>query len=324
MPGLIKIYMATRQKYSEARDAIFGELYEIALKDPRVIVLSADTGAKKFKDFQETIPKQFYNIGISEQNAISAAAGLALTGKHVFVFGIANFVTVRPFEQIRIDVCGMNVPVTILAGGTGYVYSYDGLTHHMRENIALLRTLPNMTIWSPSDYTMTAGLVHLAYKKKGPSCIFFDKGPFSRIYDDLGQGFSSGIKVLASGKDITIIATGIMITQAFQLVEELRRHGLEAGLIDCYRLKPVNESLLLAALKGSKRIVTLEEHSLYGGLGSIIREVLGNSNLLLPIKSFGIGDEYRFEVGNRDYLWALDGLDVTSMTKAIRQWMKTI
>lgn len=315
--------MVIRQKYSETRDAVFGELYEIALKDPAVIVFSADTGARKFADFQATIPKQFYNIGISEQNAISAAAGLALTGKRVFVFGIANFVTVRPFEQIRIDVCGMNVPVTILAGGTGYVYSSDGLTHHMRENIALLRTLPNMTLWSPSDYTMSAGLVHLAYKKKGPSCIFFDKGPFRRIYDDLDQDFSSGVRVLARGKDITIIATGIMVTQAFGLKAELSRHGIRAGLIDCYRLKPVNESLLLATLRGSKRIVTLEEHSLYGGLGSMVREVLGNRNVDLPVKSFGIGDEWRFEVGSRDYLWKLDGLDVTSMTKAIINWIKT-
>ncbi len=155
--------------YNNSRDAIFTELYEIALQDPNVILLAADTGAHMFKEFKKNIPKQFFYVGVAEQNAISVAAGLALTGKHVFIFGITNFVTLRCYEQIRVDLCCMKLPVTILGMATGYVYSSDGPTHHITEDVSAMRALPGMTIWCTSDYMMAASLVHLAYNTQRPS-----------------------------------------------------------------------------------------------------------------------------------------------------------
>lgn len=308
--------------YNDARDATFQELYEIALRDPNVVVLSADTGALMFKEFKRNIPKQFFNVGIAEQNAISVAAGLAVTGKHVFVFGIANFVTLRCYEQIKIDICCMKLPVTILGMGTGYAYSVDGPTHHMTENVSIMRALPDMTIWCPSDYTMIASVIHLAYKTPGPSCIFFDKGPFTHIYDNSKHNFCDGLAVLKPGKDLTIVATGIMMSQAIKLVDELEKHGIQAGLVDLYRLKPVNKKMFINAVKNSRRIITLEEHTILGGLGSTVLEILADNGILIPVKVFGISDKYRREVGSREMLRSLDGLDILSISKTVLEWMQ--
>lgn len=308
--------------YSDARDAIFQELYKVALKDSKVVLLSADTGAAMFKEFKKNIPKQFFYVGVAEQNAISVAAGLALTGKHVFVFGISNFVILRCFEQIKIDICCMNLPVTILGMGTGYVYSADGPTHHTTEDVSMMRALPGMTIWCPSDYTMAASIVHLAYKTYGPNYVRFDKGPFTHIYDSNNHDFCEGLKVLNPGKDLTIIATGIMVTQALKLLDELEKYGIDAGLVDLYRLKPVNKKLLIDAIEDSKRLVTLEEHTVLGGLGSIVREILADNEVLIPTKAFGIYDRYHHEAGSRERLRLLDGLDLHSMSRAILEWMQ--
>ncbi len=307
--------------YNDTRDAAFEELYEIALSDPRVVVLSADTGALMFKEFKRNIPEQFFNVGVAEQNAISVAAGLALTGRHVFVFGISNFVTLRCYDQIRIDICCMELPVTILGMGTGYTYSSDGPTHHMIEDVSVMRALPGMTIWCPSDYMMTAKVVHMAHKTHGPSYIRFDKGPFTHIYDNSNHNFSDGLAVLKSGKDLTIVATGIMVSQALKLVDEFKKQGIEAGVVDLYRLKPVSKKLI-NALKASERIVTLEEHTVLGGLGSIVLETLADNEILIPVKVFGIPDKYRYEAGSREMLQSLDGLDVPSISKTVLEWVQ--
>lgn len=306
--------------YNDARDAIFGELYEIAIRDPNVIVLSGDTGAFIFKEFKKNLPKQFFNVGVAEQNTMSVAAGLALSGKHVFVFGLANFVTLRCYEQIKIDICCMELPVTILGTGTGYSYSSDGPTHHMTENLSIMRALPGMTVWCPSDYAMAASAVRLAYQTKRPSCILFDKGPFTHIYDQSNHNFSDGLSLLKPGNDIVIITTGIMTSHGLNLVNELKKQGIEAGLIDLYRIKPVNKKLLIDTVRPFKRIVTVEEYTIFGGLGSTVQEILTEKGIPFPIKSFGIPDTCRREVGSREMLRSLDGLDIISLSKAILEW----
>jgi transketolase len=307
--------------YNDTRDAAFEELYDIAFNDPRVIVLSADTGALMFKEFKKNIPDQFFNVGISEQNAISVAAGLALNGRHVFVFGISNFITLRCFEQIRVDLCCMGLPVTLLGMGTGYTYSSDGPTHHITEDVAAIRALPGMTIWSPSDYAMTAAVVHLAHKLKTPSYIRFDKGPFQHIYDDSSHDFNDGLAELQVGEDLTIVATGFMVGQALHIAKQLNAKGIKTGVVDFYRLKPVNTGKLVSILRRTKRVVTLEEHMIAGGSGSIVLEKMAENDIVLPVKVFGIQDTYRFEAGSRDTLQKLDGLDVDRLTAAITKWI---
>ncbi len=302
--------------YNNSRDAIFEELYQIALKDKNVILLTADTGALVFKEFKKNIPEQFYNVGVAEQNAISVAAGLAFLGKNVFIYGITNFITLRCFDQIRIDICSMNLPITILGMGTGYVYSEDGPTHHMLEDFTVMRTLPNMTVWSPSDYTMIANLAHIAYESKTPTYIRFDKGPFDKHYD-YNHKFTRGAEKLRSGKDITLIATGVMLKEAFKVAEELEEYSFQSDVIDLYKLKPLNDNVLLDLIKDSNCIVTMEEHTIHGGLGSLISEFLHKHHLSMPLKSFGIPDVYRSRVYDRKTMRTIDRIDAHTMTKRI-------
>jgi len=308
--------------YIDTRDAIFEELYDIALKDKKVIVLSVDTAAMTFKKFKENIPSQFYNVGVAEQNAMSVAAGLAFTGYHVFIYGLANFVTLRCFEQIKIDIASMKLAVTILATGTGYFYAEDGLTHYMTDNLALLRILPGFTIWSPSSCSMAACLIHRAYEMNSPSCIWFDKGPFSALCEQSGKNFSDGANLIKSGKDALIISTGVMVGEALKVVEELEKSGIDAGALDLYCLKPLNKEFFLRLFKDVKNIITLEEHTVCGGLGSIICEFLAENDLLIPIKIFGIPDTFRCEVGNREELRSLDGINVSRVVENIKNWLK--
>jgi transketolase len=307
--------------YDDTRDAIFGELYLIALNDPNVIVLTADTGALIFNEFKKNIPEQFYNLGVAEQNAISVAAGLALSGKQVFVYAITTFVTLRCYEQIKIDICCMDLPVTILGMGTGYVYSPDGPTHHMTEDLSIMRALPGLNIWSPSDYTMAASSVHMAYQLKKPCYIRFDKGPFSNLYDHNNPDFSNGLTMLKPGNDITLISTGIMVDQAFKVAEELGNKEIKAGVVDVYRLKPVNKKLLIETVRGSKQVAVIEEHTIMGGLGSMVCEVLAEGDVLVPTKLFGIPDTYHCEVGSREMLRKLDKIDVDSIAKSLLSWI---
>lgn len=310
------------KNYTDIRDAIFGELYDLAFQDKKTILLSADNGAAIFKKFEENLPGQFFNVGIAEQNAMSVASGLAFAGHHVFVVGIANFVTLRCFEQINVDVATMQRPVTILASGTGYFYGEDGPTHHMVNNLSLLRSIPGLTLWSPSSFEMAAHLVHQAYRLQAPSCIWFDRGPFLSAAAEGDAEFETGIRAVRPGKDIVIVATGIMTGEAVKIAEELESGGLKAGVLDIYRLKPLNKEFLLNEFRAAKRIVTLEEHTLSGGLGGLIAEFMAENEILLPLKSFGIPDTFHYESGKREYFRALDGIDSAQISEKIRQWAK--
>jgi transketolase len=199
--------------------------------------------------------------------------------------------------------------VTILGMGTGYSYSSDGTTHHIIDDISIMRALSGMTIWNPSDYAMSAKLVHMAYELNSPSYIRFDKGPFRHLYDEFHKGFEDGMTELTPGLDATIVSTGIMVSKALEISLELSKKGLDVGVIDLYRLKPVNKELLRKLV--SKRVITLEEHSVIGGLGSIVAEALSD------VKIYGIPDVYHFEAGSREYLQKLDGIDNESIINGI-------
>lgn len=304
------------KSYTDARDAIFEELYALALNDRDVIVLSADTGAYMFNLFKKNIPKQFYNVGIAEQNMISVASGLSLSGKKVFVYGISNFVTLRCLEQVKIDICCMQRPVTIIGMGTGYVYSSDGPTHHITEDVAVMRTMPGMTILSPSDCSLCAASIHLAYNMQSPCYIRFDKGPFTQIYRP-DADFSAGLSEIRAGKEHAIVATGIMVNQAQIIAEELNKSGIDLAVIDLYRIKPVNTVELVNMLKKYKGVFTLEEHTVIGGIGSVIAETCAAHNIMIPVKMFGIPDVSRCEVGSRVFMRRLDGTDVDSVVSEI-------
>jgi transketolase len=249
---------------------------------------------------------------------MSVAAGLAMSGKRVFVFGISNFVTLRCFEQLKIDICCMELPVTVIGMGTGYVYPKDGPTHHMTDVLSLVRTLPGLTVWSPSDCAVIAAAVRSAHRAAGPTYIYMDKGPFDSVYA-ADADFSPGLTVLKPGEDVTLVATGIMVPQAMRAAARLAARGVDAAIVDLYRIKPLNVPLLRRVLAGSRRIVTIEENTVVGGLGSLVCEVVAEHGCAATVKRIGIRDTYRCQIGDRESMRALEGLDLEGIVATVLQ-----
>ena len=278
-------------------------------------------GAFSLEKFKQNISRQYINIGIAEQNMVAVAAGLALGGKVPFLYGISTFMTMRCFEQIKVDLCCMNLPVTIVGSGPGYTYGSDGPTHHATQDIAIMRVLPEMTILNPSDAVMAAASVSLAYKNLGPTYIRLEKGILPRLYDD-DQDFDHGFEVLKEGCDLIILSTGVMVHRALRVADALYKHSIDAGVIDVYRLKPVNTDSLLSVLSGSSRLVTLEETSVIGGLGSLISELLTAEGKVMSLKVLAAPDQHVYEYGDRDWLHSRYGLDVNGLTGTILKWLR--
>lgn len=308
-----------RPAYAEVRDAFFETLYTMACGDPQVVLLAADQGALTFEKFKRDLPRQFIQGGIAEQNLIGVAAGLALAGKIPFAHAIIPFLTMRCYEHIRVDLCCLELPVTLVGIGAGYAYSTDGPTHHAVTDIAILRALPGMQIWNPSDLVMISALVPLLRRLPGPKYIRLDKGSFPPLYDG-GHDFTQGVHLLRPGADLLILATGIMVHRALAVTEELGRQGIEAGVMDVYRIKPLNEDALAEAIADSRRVATLEEHSMIGGLGSAIAELIADRQLGVPLRRVGLADQFRFDLGSREQIQAVDGLEPAMLARQMAKW----
>lgn len=302
------------------RDTFFDALYDIAKKDNKVMLVSADCGAPSLDKFREKLKDQYITVGIAEQNMVSVAAGLAIEGNIVYMYAIAPFVTLRCYEQIKVDICCMNLPVTAIGVGAGLAYDIMGPTHHATEDISIMRALPNMTIFNPSDSIMSEAMARASYELPGPKYVRFDRTGIPDIYTKRSFDIKEGLVNLKSGSDVCIIATGNMVERALKVAQELSKHSIEAGVIDLFRIKPINEKLLLEAIGRSSSVVTLEEHMVTGGIGSAVAEAMADNSLARPILRLGICDEYFFEYGGREVLHCLAKLDRESVTKRIIQW----
>lgn len=306
----------------DMRDAFFDALYEIALNDRNLLLLTDDQGAFSLKKFKKDLNDQYFNVGIAEQNMVAVAAGLALGGKIPFLYGISTFVTMRCYEQIRLDICCMNLPVAMVGSGPGYTYGSDGPTHHATQDVAIMRTLPEVTILNPSDAVMTAASARLAYKNPGPTYIRLEKGILPPLYDD-GQDLSEGLQVLRAGYELVIVSTGIMVHQALKVADELSKLAVDVGVVDLYRIKPVNREPLLSILDRAQHVVTLEETFINGGLGSLIGEVLIDAGKRISLKRLATPDQHVYKYGHREWLHSHCGLDVNSLTTKILEWLRT-
>ncbi|HBR14567.1 MAG TPA: 1-deoxy-D-xylulose-5-phosphate synthase [Candidatus Omnitrophica bacterium] len=304
----------------DLRDAFFDELYAIARQDPRVILLTADMGAHSLGRFKKDLSRQYINVCVAEQNMISVAAGLALGGKKVFVYTIIPFATMRCFEQIKVDVCCMRLPVTVVGIGTGLTYGGDGPTHHGIQDIAVMRSLPEMTILNPCDAVITQAAARLAYEQQGPVYVRLERGRFPLIYGAGSADFSRGLHQIREGEDITLIATGNMVHRAVEAADILRKKFLSVRVVDVYRIKPLNTALLIKMMEGTKGVVTLEENCLTGGLGSAVSEVLCDSCKGIALKRLAIPDEHCFASGDREALQQLYQLDVSNIVHSIVRW----
>lgn len=304
------------------RDAFFDALYDIVKQERNTVIISADMGAPSLDKFRRDLSSQFVNVGIAEENMVTIATGLALSGKKVFIYAIMPFVTSRCYEMLKVDLSLINLAVTVIGVGAGFSYEDSGPTHHSTEDITIMRVLPNMTILNPSDCVMAAKCAELACQITGPSYIRLDREVLPIIYTSpTAQTFTEGIATLKTGEDVCMIATGNMVHNALKIAEKLENHDIHAGVIDLYRLKPINTELLLTEITMSKKIVTLEEHLLEGGMGSAIAEILVDHGKSISLKRFGIPGKYLYAYGGREHIQAVCGIDVESVTHAIIEWL---
>lgn len=259
---------ATRQSYGEA-------LLELGKKNENVVVLDADlAGATKTNIFAKEIPERFFDMGIAEQDMMGTAAGFATCGKIPFASTFAVFATGRVYDQIRNSICYPNLNVKICATHCGITVGEDGATHQMLEDINLMRGLPNMTVISPADDTEARWAVQEAAKINGPVYIRFGRAATPIIYDEnyefkLGKAIQFG-----EGTDATVFATGIMVAESLKAKEELEKEGINIRVIDIHTIKPIDKDIIIKCAKETKKLISIEEHSIIGGLGSAIAEVL--------------------------------------------------
>lgn len=301
--------------------AFFDRLKTLALKDKNIFFITADHGAWALAEFKKKLKKQYLNIGISEQAMASIAAGMALEGKKVFIFSITPFVTQRCLEQIKLDICLSNLPVTIVGNGSSLTYATHGPSHQAIEDIAIMRSLPNIKILHPYDNISSKYSVDFAYKSNSPVYIKLDKGFYENIFSKPGDNLLSFPQ--KKNKKILIITTGVIVHKIERIVNKLNKIGLKTDLLNIFFIKH-NKSKIEENIRKYKTIVTIEEQNLPGGLGSIIAEIIADKNLNIFFKRFGIDDRYILNCGNRDWLQKQYELDSDNLFKKIKLFCKPL
>jgi len=306
------------------RNAYISALHDLAKVNKQILALVADNGAIVYDKFRKDCPEQFLNFGLSEANMVSVAAGLASCGKIPFAYTISNFITMRPFEQVRNDVCLQQMNVKLVGIGAGFVYSNLGPTHHSVEDIALMRSLPQMTIFSPADPLEAKKVTFAAAEHRGPVYIRLSIGGSPNIYTN-DYDFKLGCAVtLREGKDISIIATGGIIYEVLKAIEKLERLGISVRLINIHTIKPIDKKAILQAAFETRAILTIEEHTIYGGLGSAVAEVVAEE-VKTPIcfKRLGLKGVFPSGYGSYDDMKEINGLSQEDIVKEAKILVKS-
>lgn len=292
-------------------------LVERAIRDEDVYLLTGDLGFSFFENFQERFPDRFINAGIAEQNMIGVAAGLAMAGKKVFVYSIIPFLTMRCFEQIRIDLCYHSLPVVLVGNGGGFSYGQAGLTHQGIEDLAIMRALAGMTIIAPADKRELHMLLPQLTSVSGPVYLRlsnYDEIPQELMNYDVCLGKACEV---IPDNDILIITTGNSLDLGHSVCRSLLDHGIVSGLVSMPTLKPFDRSFFYQK-ENLKAVFTIEEHSIIGGLGDTVAKMLCDDfHHKITFKAFGFPDSFLHVVGSRHYLRNLVGLNVGEITKEI-------
>lgn len=277
-------------------------LESLAKANDDIYLLTGDLGFGVFDQFQQLYPKRFVNVGVAEANMIGVAAGLALSGKTVYCYSIVPFLVMRPLERIRVDLCYHNARVNLVGVGGGLSYGLEGMTHHAIEDIAVMRSLPNMTVVAPGDPQEVIAIIGKSAEHQGPLYIRLGRSGEPHVYDDIPTlEIGKGI-VIYDGSEISILATGTMLSVAKLAAEDLTKIGLDVRLISMHTIKPLDTELVRACAIDSRAIFTVEEHSVNGGLGSAVAEVLLEFGYRGRFAKIGLPDQYCPDVGKGDYL----------------------
>lgn len=299
------------------RDNFINVLTDLAKNDKEIVLLTGDLGFGVFEKFESSFPDQYFNVGVAEQNMIGLATGLALEGKKVVTYSIGNFGILRCLEQIRNDACYHDVNITVIANGGGFSYGSLGMSHHTTEDLAILRALPNMSVIAPCTTNEAGDAIKALINNKGTGYLRLDKmGAKDCITEDpfiIGKS-----RKYKEGKDITLIATGSILSEANTASLELKKLGIEARVIGMHSIKPIDVDEIVDAVSNTGGIVTIEEHNKDGGLGSAISEVCMDLKMI-PKKflRIALNNTYSSIVGSQQYLRSRYELDSNVIVKKV-------
>jgi transketolase len=308
---------------TKSQRVAYGEtLVELGKEDRNIVVLEADLGKSTMSClFQNEFPERYFEMGIAEQNMTSTAAGLALAGKVPFINSFAVFTSGRAYDQIRQTISIAKLNVKICGSSSGLSDFGDGSTHQAVEDAAIMRAIPNMTVLIPVDAVETRKMVRAAVQYEGPVYLRINRNDLPILTDEDSLFEIGRIYTIKEGKDIVIFANGVMVSKALEAAQELEKNGVSAKVINVPTLKPLDEGAIKEAVKGYKAVVTAEEHSVIGGLGSAIAEVLrGETNL--PIEFVGIKDVFGTSAHNYDELLEYYGLTSKAIEEAVVKLVK--
>lgn len=299
------------------RDTFVKTLVELAKNDKNIELITGDLGFGVLKPYWETVPNQFTNAGIAEQNMTSIAAGMALTGKTVFTYSIGNFPTLRCLEQIRNDCAYHSANVKIVCVGGGFVYGSLGMSHHATEDIAILRSLPDVVVLAPADLTEAEAATKAIAEYKGTCYLRLGRGGEKKIHEKI-ENFEIGkaIKV-QDGTRVAILSTGAIFEEISESLQILAQNGINPAVYTFPTIKPLDTDVIKECAKNFDIIVTCEEHNIVAGFGGAVAEVMAeltdkNARLL----RVGLDDEYSIKVGNQRYLreqYGMDGKSIANM-----------
>ncbi len=307
------------------RDVFIEEVYNRMHTDENIFFLCADFGSPKLDLLRKKFKKRFINVGIAEQNLINVSTGLAMEGFTVYAYAIASFLTMRAYEQIRINLSLYSqlkeINVNLIGVGSGLSYDVSGPTHHCLEDISIMRTLPNITVFSPSDWFLVKSFVEYSISVKKPKYIRLDGKPLPLIYNNCEDiKLENGFYEIKKGKKICLISTGVMTHKAVKVADMLAKDNIDVGIVDVFLLSFLDEDRFFNVLKDYAFAITLEEAFINkGGLDSLVASVLNKKGSDIRLKRVGFNDKHVFDLGSREYLHRLNNIDENSIIKNIKR-----
>lgn len=311
------------------RDTLLLSIYEAMLRDDDVFFVSADFGSPVLDKIRADRADRFINVGIAEQNLINVSAGLALEGFKVFAYAIAPFITMRCYEQVRVNLALLSevrpMNVNLIGVGAGYSYVVSGPTHQCYEDLTVMRALPNMQIYSPADQVMAAALPELCLAKNGPKYLRLDAQVLPVLYGEGADGIEAGFRVLRTGGNVCLVATGYMVHTALKVSDHLAAAGRPVTVIDLFNLTSFAGDKLQELLTGYRGVVTMEEgFSGRGGMDAMMFDFIARRGIGARMLNVGVEGGYRFELGERAVLHEQVGIGIESATAKISSFMQAL
>lgn len=309
--------MAQELKQKSTRDGFGEALLSLAKKNKDIVVVSADLAeSTRVMEFAKKFPEIFIEVGVAEQNMMGVAAGLALSGKTAIAASYAAFSPGRSWDQLRVSVCYSRANVKIIGSHTGLGAGEDGATHQALEDIAITRCLPNLVVIAPADYNEAKKAIAAAVAYKGPVYLRLARQNTPLVTTDKSSFKIGQANILQKGQDVTVIACGPMVYEALEAAKKLAHENISIEVINCHTIKPLDKTTILASVKKTKKVVSIEDHQIHGGMGSAVAEMLAE-NYPVPMKIMGVDDSFG-ESGKPDELYKKYGLSQEHIISTIK------